>query len=82
MSHARMKCLLDKGLREVYPMTNTVVGNQVNIAARLESMAKPGEILISRRTYSKAKDIASIEEAGTFHLKGIHSPIAVYRVLY
>jgi class 3 adenylate cyclase len=60
----------------------TVVGNQVNIAARLESMAKPGEILVSRRTYSKAKDIASIEEAGTFHLKGIHSPIAVYRVVY
>jgi len=60
----------------------TVVGNQVNIAARLESMAKPGEILISRRTYSKAKDIAPVEEAGTFHLKGIHSPIAVYRVLY
>jgi class 3 adenylate cyclase len=60
----------------------TVVGNQVNIAARLESMAKPGEILISRRTYSKAKDIASIEEAGTFHLKGIHSPIAVYKVVY
>jgi adenylate cyclase len=60
----------------------TVVGTQVNIAARLESMAKPGEILISRRTYSKAKDIAPIEEAGTFHLKGIHSPIAVYRVVH
>ena len=60
----------------------TVVGTQVNIAARLESMAKPGEILISRRTYSKAKDIAPIKEAGTFHLKGIHSPIAVYRVVY
>jgi class 3 adenylate cyclase len=60
----------------------TVIGNQVNIAARLESMAKPGEILISQRTYSKAKSIVSIEEAGKFQLKGIHSPIAVYRVLY
>jgi adenylate cyclase len=54
----------------------------VNIAARLESMAKPGEILISQRTYSKAKDIATIENAGRFQLKGIHSPIAVYRVVY
>ena len=60
----------------------TVVGNQVNIAARLESMAKGGEILISQRTYSKAKSMVSIEEAGKFQLKGIHSPIAVYRVLY
>jgi len=60
----------------------TVIGNQVNVAARLESMAQPGEILVSRRTYSKAKDIADFEHAGTFNLKGIHSPVAVYRVLY
>jgi class 3 adenylate cyclase len=60
----------------------TVIGNQVNVAARLESMAQPGEILVSQRTYSKAKDIADFECAGTFTLKGIHSPVAVYRVLY
>jgi class 3 adenylate cyclase len=60
----------------------TVIGNQVNIAARLESLAQPGEILVSQRTYSKAKDIADFERAGTFSLKGIHSPVAVYRVLY
>ena len=60
----------------------TVIGNQVNIAARLEAKAKPGEILISQRTYSRAKDVATIEEAGTFNLKGIHSPVVTYRVLY
>ena len=60
----------------------TVIGNQVNIAARLESKAKPGEILISQRTYSKTKGIATFEEAGTFNLKGIHSSVVVYRVLY
>ena len=60
----------------------TVIGNQVNVAARLEQMARPGEILISQRTYSKAKDVATTEEAGTVRLKGIHSPVAVYRVLY
>ena len=60
----------------------TVIGNQVNVAARLEAMAKPGEILISQRTYSKAKDIAAFEKAGTFNLKGIHSPVETYRVLY
>jgi class 3 adenylate cyclase len=60
----------------------TVIGNQVNIAARLESRAKPGEILISQRTYSRAKSVATAEEAGTFNLKGIHSPVVTYRVLY
>jgi class 3 adenylate cyclase len=60
----------------------TVIGNQVNVAARLESMAQSGEILVSQRTYSKAKDIVEFERAGTFNLKGIHSPVAVYRVLY
>jgi class 3 adenylate cyclase len=60
----------------------TVIGNQVNVAARLESLAQPGEILVSQRTYSKAKDIAVFESSGTFNLKGIHSPVAVYRVLY
>jgi class 3 adenylate cyclase len=59
----------------------TVIGNQVNIAARLESMAKSGEILVSQRTYSKAKDVATFEEAGKVNLKGIHSAVAVYRVL-
>jgi farnesyl-diphosphate farnesyltransferase len=60
----------------------TVIGNQVNVAARLESMAKSGEILISKRTYSKVKDIATFEKAGTLNLKGIHSPVETYRVLY
>ena len=60
----------------------TVIGNQVNIAARLESMAKPGEILVSQRTYSKAKDVAHMEGAGKVNLKGIHSQIEIYRVLY
>jgi class 3 adenylate cyclase len=60
----------------------TVIGNQVNIAARLEQLARPGEILVTQRTYSKAKNIATIEEAGRVRLKGIHSPVVVYRVLY
>ena len=60
----------------------TVIGNEVNIAARLESMAKPGEILVSQRTYSKAKDVAHMEGAGKVNLKGIHSQIEIYKVLY
>ncbi|MDY6973881.1 MAG: adenylate/guanylate cyclase domain-containing protein, partial [Thermodesulfobacteriota bacterium] len=35
----------------------TVIGNQVNVAARLEALAKAGQILMSQRTYSKTKDL-------------------------
>jgi class 3 adenylate cyclase len=58
----------------------TVIGNQVNVAARLESIAKPGQILISRRTYGRVKDILRAEKVGEIKVKGIHSPIETFNV--
>jgi len=58
----------------------TVIGNQVNVAARLESLAKPGQILISQRTYSRVKDLVEVEKVGEIKVKGIHSPITTYNV--
>ena len=59
----------------------TVIGNQVNVASRLESHAAAGQILISRRTYSLVKELVEVEEIGKIQVKGIHNPIAVYNVL-
>ncbi len=61
-------------------MDYTVIGNQVNIAARLESLAKPGQILVSQRTYSKVRNIVKVEEVGEVVVKGIHSPVTTYNV--
>ena len=58
----------------------TVIGNQVNVASRLESKAGAGQILISQRTYSKVKDLVSVEIIGTIEVKGIHHPVAIYNV--
>ncbi len=58
----------------------TVIGNQVNVAARLESMAKPGEILISKRTFSLLKDISQAFYMGKTEIKGLHNPIEIYKV--
>jgi adenylate cyclase len=52
----------------------------VNVAARLESLAKAGQILISQRTYSKVKDIAQAEKVGEIKVKGIHTPVVTYNV--
>jgi class 3 adenylate cyclase len=58
----------------------TVIGNQVNVAARLESLAKPGQILISQRTYSRVREFVEVEKVGEIKVKGIHHPIVPYNV--
>jgi adenylate cyclase len=58
----------------------TVIGNQVNVAARLESLAKPGQILISQRTYSKVKGLVEVEKVGEINVQGIHNPVITYNV--
>jgi class 3 adenylate cyclase len=58
----------------------TVIGNQVNITARLESQAKSGQILISQRTYSRVKDLVEAERVGKIQVKGIHAPVVTYNV--
>lgn len=59
----------------------TVIGNNVNLAARLQSLAKEGEIIISPRTYASVKDMISAEEVGKIEIKGFHKPVDVYKVL-
>jgi class 3 adenylate cyclase len=58
----------------------TVLGNQVNVASRLESHAKSGQILISQRTYSHVQGDIEVEQAREIQVKGIHAPIKVYSV--
>jgi len=58
----------------------TVIGTQVNLAARLESMAKADQILVSQRTFSKLKDMVEAEFVGNIQAKGIHSPVGTYHV--
>lgn len=60
----------------------TVIGNQVNVSARLESMAKAGEILVSQRVYSKVKNLAEFEDAGETKIKGMHNPLKTYRIIW
>jgi len=58
----------------------TSVGMPVNIAARLQSMAKGGEILISDTTFQKLSGDIDLETLPPVTVKGIGEPITVYRV--
>lgn len=58
----------------------TVIGDPVNIASRLESMAEPNQILIGEETYRLAKGKFNIKEVGPKKFKGRTAGITVYEV--
>lgn len=58
----------------------TVIGDSVNVAQRLQSAAKAGQILISEETYQKAKESFSCEYVGEFTLKNKAKPVVTYEV--
>jgi class 3 adenylate cyclase len=62
-------------------MDYTIIGGAVNTASRLESVATPGEILISYETFALVRDEIHCKEHGEIDVKGIAYPIATYRVL-
>ena len=59
----------------------TIIGGSVNIASRLESLAAPGEVLISYETYAHVNAQIACEERGDIEVKGIAYPVATYCIL-
>jgi adenylate cyclase len=62
-------------------MDYTVIGDTVNTASRLESIAEPGQILIGEKTYASIKGKFKIREIGKRSVRGKSKAIAVYEVL-
>ena len=63
-----------------FRMDYTAIGDTVNTAARLESKAAPGQILISEKLYGALKDRIEAEKIGEMELKGKSQKIMVYSV--
>ncbi|HMI02069.1 MAG TPA: adenylate/guanylate cyclase domain-containing protein [Pedobacter sp.] len=59
----------------------TVIGDAVNLAQRLQSAAKAGQIIISEETYHKAKESFRCERIGEVTLKNKAKPVTIYQVL-
>jgi class 3 adenylate cyclase/PAS domain-containing protein len=62
-------------------MDYTIIGNEVNLASRLQSHAEPGGILMTHETYSLVKNIVPAEEQQPVQVKGFAKPIRNYKVL-
>jgi class 3 adenylate cyclase len=62
-------------------MDYTVIGDCVNVAARLERMAKGGEIIIGEKTYLSHTDIFDIESRGEIYVKNKTKPVVCYNIL-
>ena len=63
-----------------YRMDYTAIGDTVNVAERLESIAKGGQVLISRSLYEQVKDQYNAVFAGSQSLKGRQGGIDVFVV--
>jgi class 3 adenylate cyclase len=58
-----------------------VAGDTVNVAARLEQAARPGEVLLGEATYRLVADAVDVEPVASFAPRGKLTPVAVHRVL-
>jgi class 3 adenylate cyclase len=62
-------------------MDYTIVGKEVNLASRLETMAEAGEILLSYETFSLIKDTVMCRDKGEIQVKGFSRPLPIYQVV-
>jgi adenylate cyclase len=64
-------------------MDFTVIGDNVNLASRLESSTKElkASIVISESTHQRVGSIAQVRDLGSIHVKGKDVPIHVYELL-
>src|ERR1700726_3780978 len=79
----RMEFRIGVNLGDVMVEGKQIYGDGVNVAARLESLAEPGGICISRTVHENVRNKLPLnfEDLGEQAVKNITEPVRVYRVL-
>jgi CheY-like chemotaxis protein len=62
-------------------MDYTIIGNEVNLAARLQSATEPGSILLSYETNALVQGLVMTEEQPPITVKGFPKPISGYKLV-
>jgi tetratricopeptide (TPR) repeat protein/energy-coupling factor transporter ATP-binding protein EcfA2 len=62
-------------------MDYTAIGDTINLASRMESLASPGTVLVSRNTHRLAMDFFTFEPLGKVQVKGKEEPQEAYQLL-
>ena len=63
-------------------MDYTAIGDEMNIASRLQGLAKGGQILVTRSVYEATQSNFEFREFGTLPVKGKKKLVEVFEVIY
>src|SRR5581483_7519575 len=61
-------------------MDYTIIGAEANLAARLQSIAEPGQIVMSYETYALVRDLVAARKLAPISMKGISHEVVPYAV--
>ena len=67
---------IEHGIYQTYD----AAGANVHLANRMEQLADPGSILISKETYTAAKQFVEVEPLGPQSIRGIAAPVDVFKL--
>ena len=59
----------------------TVIGDEVNLASRIEAFSLRGQVLISQSTYERCRDFVETSEPMDIHVKGKPEPVSLREVV-
>jgi adenylate cyclase len=59
-------------------MDYTIIGAEANLAARLQSVAEPGQIVLSYETYALVREMFAAHSLPPIQMKGIGRPVVPY----
>jgi class 3 adenylate cyclase len=61
-------------------MDYTVIGDNVNVAARIESVCTPGQVLISESTHRAVADFVTAERMDPIQVRNREQPVQLFAI--